>query len=87
MSMSDEQLRAELILMITGKLIDHAIKDGSIYGIPADTKCCVNAFRPFTNINPSMLVDCIIDGEETWGEYWEFYLAKSHTKATKDSAS
>jgi hypothetical protein len=70
----EAELEHDLLMMITEKILVHAIEDGKIDLGMMGGKMCPNPFNAFMNINPRMLVNCIMEGEETWGECWDRYI-------------
>ena len=82
----ESELEHDLIMMITGKILDHAIKDGMIDCGIMGGKICPNPFRAFANVNPRMLANYIMEGERLWCEVEQEYRENHPSNKVKVSA-
>ena len=82
----EAELEHDLIMMITEKILDHSINDWKIEGGMMMGKVCPNPFRAFTNVNPRLLVNCIMEGDKVWGECYDDYVTnrRMEQKESKD---
>ena len=82
----EAELEHDLLMMITEKILEHGLKEGTVdFGIHGSL--CPNPFKAFTNINPRMFVNYIMEGDRIWCEIENEYRNDHPSNKTRESAS